>query len=397
VIILDIEIQASESMSQYSSPLGSNEDRLIRVPAELRQKLGLETGLFLCLKSKNGGSIPLQVALAYIEDAEKSDGCAYVSEDTYKQLSIRKKAVNSLVKPADDILIGADPEFFLVDKITGGNISAGHFFPHYGEVGSDCGLAELRPRPGFNEYEVTSNLNALMVKAYSHLSARTLYKNREIDMIAASMLNGATAGFHVHFGLPQIFLKGTSESHRILQKMVAVLDYYIGIPSILPEGSEDFQRRSDKYSRYGKPGDHRADELTLEYRVPGGHLLRHPLLTMGILGISTVTIKDLLSRIKAYSNDYKDIYKIEKHKDMSNLYPRLPAKEEVYHSMVSHKTDKAISHTMSIMEDISNMIGYKDRSKVIVDYFDYILAYIKHGRKFSENIAHNWRLKSNER
>lgn len=396
-MVLDVEIQTSESMSQYESPLGSNDDRLIRVPAELREKLGLETGLFLCLKSNSRGSIPLQVALAYIEDAEKNDRCAYVSEDTYKQLSIRKKVVNSLVKPADDILIGADPEFFLVDKITGGNISAGHFFPHYGEVGNDCGLAELRPRPGFNEYEVTSNLNTLMVKAYSHLDTRTLYKDREIDMVAASMLNGATAGFHIHFGLPQILLKGTSEAHRILQKMVTVLDYYVGIPAILPEGSEDFQRRSKEYSRYGKPGDHRADELTLEYRVPGGHLLRHPLLTMGILGIGTVTMKDLLSRIKASSNGYKDMYKIEEYKDMSNLYPRLPAQEEVYHSVVSHKTDKAVSHTMSIMKDISNMIGYRDRSKVIIDYFDYILAYIKHGKKFGGDIAYNWRLKGNER
>ena len=389
---MNIKISISEPMSNYMSPLGSNEDRLIRIPLALRDTLDIKTGSFLYLKLKNDGLLPLQIAVSYSNDAIKDDGCGYISKDTYDQLLIKKEYIDSCIKPVDNVLVGADPEFFLVDRDTGGNISASHFFHHYGDVGSDCGLAELRPRPGFSEHELISNLNELLNKAYKHLSNRTLFKNRKMDMIAASMLNGAAAGFHVHFGLPTMLLTGTSQSHQILRRMVDVLDYYIGIPSILPEGSEDFKRRSDKYSKYGKPGDYRSDSLTLEYRVPGGHLLRHPLLSRGLFGISIVVMKDILSRFKIYSNDYKDIFKLRDYNNLLDMYPKLPGRKEIYESMVSNDTKRAIFHTVSIMKDISKMIGYEERSKSITDYFDYILSYLEHNKKFSGNIKENWRL-----
>jgi hypothetical protein len=376
------------------SPLGSNEDRLIRIPLTLRNALDIKTGSFLYLKSKNDSLLPLQVAVSYSNDAIKDDSCGYVSRDTYDQLLIKKEYIDSCIKPADNVLVGADPEFFLIDRVTGGNISASHFFHHYGDVGSDCGLAELRPRPGFSEHELVSNLNELLNKAYKHLSNRTLFKNRKMDMIAASMLNGAAAGFHVHFGLPTMLLTGTPQSHQVLRRMVDVLDYYIGIPSILPEGSEDFRRRSDKYSKYGKPGDYRSDSLTLEYRVPGGHLLRHPILSKGLFAISIVVMKDILSRFKIYSNDYKDFFKLRDYNSLLDMYPKLPGRKEIYESVVSNDTKRAIFHTISIMKDISKMIGYEERSKSITDYFDYILSYLEYNKKFSGDIKENWRLRN---
>lgn len=393
---MNIKISISKSMSNKTSPLGSNEDRLIRIPLALRDALSIKTGSFLYLKSKDDNLLPLQIAISYTYDAMNDGNCAYVNEDTYNQLLIKKECINSYVKPVDDILIGADPEFFLVDRSTGGNISASHFFHHYGDVGSDCGLAELRPRPALNEYELTSNLDVLLNKAYEHLSNRALFKNREVDMIAASMLNGAAAGFHVHFGLPSMLLTGTAECHQMLRRMVDVLDYYVGIPSILPEGSEDFKRRSDKYSKYGKPGDYRSDSLTLEYRVPGGHLLRHPILSRGLFAISIVVMKDILSRFKMYSNNYKDVFRLKDYSNLIDMYPKLPSRSKVYEAVVSNDTKSAILHTISIMKDIGKMIGYKERSKSITDYFDYILLYLEYNKKVSGNIKENWRL-GNER
>jgi len=391
---MNIKISISEPMSDYTSPLGSNEDRLIRIPLALRDALNIKTGSFLNLRSKDGNLIPLQIAVSYFNDAIAEENCGYVSKDTYSQLLIKRDYTYSHIKPADNILIGSDPEFFLVDRATGGNISASHFFHHYGDVGSDCGLAELRPRPGFSEHELISNLSGLLNKAYKHLSNRTLFKNREVDMIAASMLNGAAAGFHVHFGLPTSLLTGTPQCHQVLRRMVNVLDYYVGIPSILPEGSEDFMRRSDRYSKYGKPGDYRSDSLTLEYRVPGGHLLRHPILSRGLFAISIVVMKDILSRFKLYSNDYKDILKLRDYNNLLDMYPKLPGREEIYKSIVSNDTKKAIFYTISIMEDISKMVGYKERSGSITDYFEYILSYLEHNKKFSKYIKENWRLEN---
>jgi len=191
-------------------------------------------------------------------------------------------------------------------------------------------------------------------------------------------------------------LTGDAECHQMLRRMVDVLDYYVGIPSILPEGSGDFKRRSDKYSKYGKPGDYRSDSLTLEYRVPGGHLLRHPVLSKGLFAISIVVMKDILSRFKIYSNNYKDIFRLKDYSNLIDMYPKLPGRSEVYESVVSNDTKKAIFHTVSIMKDINKMMGYRERSKSITDYFDYILAYLEYNKKVSGNIKENWRL-GNER
>jgi len=271
---MKLKIRVSKSMSHPNSPLGTVEDRLIRIPASLRESLGFKTGHFLCLKSEDDRSIPLQITVAYHSDAVDNDSCVYVSRDTFEKIDITKF---STIKPVDDILIGCDPEFFLIDKATGTNISASHFFSHYGDVGSDCGLAELRPRPGFSEHEVTANLRELLIRAYKHISNRMLYRNREMSLIAASYNDNHTAGFHIHFGLSDKLLaesKFNKGDDNFLKKMVSVLDYYVGIPAIIPEGSEDYRRRSIRSSQYGKAGDHRSDNITLEYRVPGGHLLR---------------------------------------------------------------------------------------------------------------------------
>lgn len=388
-----IKLKVSKSMSSSSSPLGSIEDRLVRIPKELREALGLKIGLFLCLRSKEGKSearpIPLQITMAFGKDAVEDDSCAYVSRDTIEKIDTEKVR---LIKPADNVLIGCDPEFFLIDKTSGTNVSAGHFFAHYGELGSDCGLAELRPRPGFSEDEVVTNLRDLLVRAHKHIKDRRLFKNREIEMTAASSINRVSAGFHVHFGLPSRLLSEKRDSRNFLTKVVNILDYYVGIPSIIPEGSEDYHRRSVERSQYGKAGDFRADHMTLEYRVPGGHLLGHPLLSKGILGLNIVVMKDILSRLKAYSDNYKDMDILRSYEDLYNLYPNLPSQTEVYESIRSEDIGRAVSHIDKIMEDLSKMIGFKERFQVITDYFKYAIVHIGHGEKFSQSLELNWRL-----
>lgn len=390
---MKIRVKVSKSMSSSSSPLGTIEDRLVRIPQVLREVLGFKIGHFLCLKSAKDTSVVLQIATAYYSDAIKDSECVYTSEDTIGKLETTKIAT---IEPADNILVGCDPEFFLIDKLSNTNISASHFFAHYGEVGSDCGLAELRPRPGLNEYEVTANLRDLLLRAYTHIENRTLYKNRAMEMVAASSFNKVSAGFHIHFGLSSELLLNQGLSHNLLQRIVDVLDYYVGIPSILPEGAEDYYRRSERYSQYGKAGDFRADHVTLEYRVPGGHLLRHPLLTKGILGLNIVVMKDILSRLKVYSNGYKNMNVLKEYKDLHDLYPNLPDKKEVYDIIKAEDTNKAVPYLETIMNDVEKMIGFKERSRSILDYFGYSMSHIKGNEKFSRDLEINWRLK-NER
>jgi hypothetical protein len=387
---MDLRIKVSFQMSKDKSPLGNIEDRLIRIPKEARERLGLKIGRFLRLKSKAGSVLPLQITHAYKSDTDVDPSSAYVSDLTYDEISFE---TISTLDPAEDILIGCDPEFFIVDGMSGRNLSASHFFSHYGEVGSDAGLAELRPRPSMDVNELTKSMEVLMFQAYKHLEGRMLYRKRPIYMVAASMHDNATAGFHVHFGLPDLFLDGSQRAYNLLVKMVYVLDYYVGIPSVLPEGEEDYWRRSRRYSQYGKPGDFRADDkITLEYRVPGGHLLRHPILTMGLLAMSATVMKDMLSRLKVHTDNFRNLDILKRYEELRDFYPNIPDRSVVYHTVTNEKIGKALSYSDRILRDLQKMIGFSYHKKYILDYFSYVIGYLGRGQKYTESIEHNWRL-----
>ncbi len=388
-----LKVKISPAMGLSKSPLGSVEDRLVRMPQKLRADFDLDTGLFLDMKDKEGKVMPLKISKCYLEDAVGDENAVYISEETHGLLDLEK--IPSL-KPADDILIGCDPEFFIINKATGHTKSASHFFPHYGEVGSDCGLAELRPRPSSKEKEVVDNIDALMRKAYKHISNRSLFRDIPLSMMAASHLDGKAAGFHIHFGLPQPLLGTDSESKMLLGHITHMLDYYIGMSSILSEGSEDWKRRSAGFSKYGRPGDHRSKGMTLEYRVPGGHLLRHPVLTSGILSLSTVVMKDILSRLRAYSNGFKEKIVFKDYRDLRKIYPNLPNNEVILKCITSEKLDNAVNRMDTLMKDITDMVGYRENSESIVNYFSYILDYLTKGDRFSKDLEINWRLAHEE-
>jgi hypothetical protein len=386
---MEMRIRISTLMESKTSLLGSIEDRLLRIPQKIRESLGIKTGTFLTLKGINGQDIYLQIAGAYYDDVEIDGECLYVSATTHSLLDLKSI---SLLTPAADILIGCDPEFFLVDTNTDRLVSASSFFSYHGEVGSDCGLAELRPRPNLKATEVVKTIEALLKNAKQHIVGRSLMRDRNIRLFAASHRNNVSAGFHVHFGLPNALLKGNPDTPWLMAHMSSVLDFYVGILSIIPEGIEDSKRRSVKFGRYGKPGDHRHDLVTLEYRVPGGHLLRHPVLTTGLLSISSLVMKDMLSRIQSYSNEFKKPKIFASYVELKNLYPKLPDREEVIRVITSESTTSAQKHVEPIFEDIKKMIGFQDHTNIILPYLSYVVDCLNGKNKFNEDIITNWRL-----
>jgi hypothetical protein len=287
--------------------------------------------------------------------------------------------------------MGCDPEFFLVDNITNNIISASHFFPHYGQVGSDAGLAELRPRPSMDVDELTNNMKQLILQASDSIKSRIIYRNRPINMMAESMHKDSSAGFHIHFGLPPMLLKNNRQTLILIYKMVYTLDYYVGISSIIPEGNDDFRRRSAGYGLYGKPADFRSDGNTLEYRVPGGHLLRHPVLTRGLFAISKVVMKDMLSRIGKFTDNFQNFECLKRYDVLKELYPSMPDRNIVYAAITSENINMALKHLVAIYTDITKMIGFKENEPAIRQYFNYIFDYYKEGKKYTANMEHNWR------
>lgn len=392
---MKLNINPSSEMSKPDSPLGSVEDRLIRIPKGLRGKLGYKTGLFLSLKSKLGNPIVLQIMPAFKADADADMESAWVSNETIKILDVQNMPT---LKPAEDILIGCDPEFFLVDYDVKRMITASHFFYRWGELGSDLGLAELRPRPSSNIDQLTDNIRVLIAKADTVLKSRTVFANRNLKMVAAScygdQIGGyATAGFHVHFGLPENILNKSEQSYNLLVRMTWILDYYVGVLSVLPEREIDAIRRTMGRSQYGKPSDFRSDGHTLEYRVPGGHLLRHPVLTKALLSLSKVVMKDMMTRFSAYSDGFKKPLLFRKYDDLKIFYPNLPDRELLWRAMTSPIPMDAMRMYPSIITDITKMVGYEEQKQTIKEYTQYMEEVYVRNAMFDERMASNWGIK----
>jgi hypothetical protein len=105
--------------------LGSVEDRFIRIPECIRNEMGISIGTFLCFPGESGKPVVLQASKAFTTDTEDNNKVAYVSKTMFNL--IKKQKANILAAP-EDILVGCDPEFFIIDKITKRKVSANYFY-----------------------------------------------------------------------------------------------------------------------------------------------------------------------------------------------------------------------------------------------------------------------------
>lgn len=386
---MKIVIRISSLMDERSKYLGSLEDRYIRVPAELRNTCQLEEGEFVSLRAKTGEIATLQVSMAYGKDANIDPLSAYVTSEIFSTLRLTEevKRHEQEIAIVGGILLGCDPEFFLVNKQDAGVIQAYRLFKKFGAVGHDGVLMEVRPLPSTNEIVVTNNIYSLIRKARKSIDRHKKIDGSNVKMVAASYYSGLSAGFHLHFGLPPQILGTNREPKGAFQKqIVRALDYYVGVPAILAEGEEDCIRRSAPHIIYGKPGEMRVDNRTLEYRVPGGSLMRHPILTVGILGLGAIVIEDAVSRMKVRTDSFNKLENVSLPEHLKDIYPNIPDVFELYKVICSKDLTAARKHLDIITNDIAQMMGFDKRKSSIEQFFRCVYS----GIQFSHNIEENW-------
>jgi hypothetical protein len=386
---MQIPLIVSETMNNADK----EESSAIRMPADFRELYGFTLHEFITLKSIDK-FITLQILQAHTADAEKDSLSAYVTQETYDILRVKDntKSIQE-VEIVEGITLGCDPEFFLIDP-NNYVISAANIFRRMADVGHGGNMVEIRPIPSTSEDILVDNMMGLINKAREQLDALSFIANRgqtygpqDIRMIAASAYQGMSAGFHLHFGLPTPLLgKQPFSKELIARKIIKVMDYYVGIPSIIPEGDADYFRRVFPASKYGKPGGFRLSHRTLEYRVPGGYLLRHPVLTKGILALGAVVVEDMVSRIHVPTDQFTNLNTLPE-ETIKLLYPNVPGIDIIYRAIVSPNTVIAKENLKSIMRDVRLMVGYTKRSKSIEDFFGCLTS----NSQFSNDIEANWR------
>jgi len=382
----NIKIKISDVMTQ-DSVSAVNEDKMLRVSQRLRFKLGIEVGKYLSFDTVNGESITLQIAPAFKEDCGEDDCICYVTERVFKFINVENTNKYN-VTAVKGITLGCDPELFLVDKYTGRSLRAHMFLKKWGEVGHDGILAEIRPKPSTSEDTITKTMYGLINKLRYLLNHNKIsYDAERIMLYGASSYDHATAGFHLHYGLPRAILGRKPDNLLLMNQVVRAMDYYVGIPSIILEGVVDSKRRSDLFVSYGKPSDFRLDDRTLEYRVPGGNMLRHPVLSRGLIALGAVVMEDIISKIKTTTNDFKHLYWMQRDERLKEIYPKLLPSNGMYETICTSSVDKARSHLPGIFDDVSNMAGFKEREESVTSLF----SAINNNKQFSNDIEFNWR------
>ncbi len=378
---MEIPIKVSKSMDE----MGTVDRRIARASRKFRERYDIGIGDVINLKSTDTTPISLKIEPGIENDTNEDEYSVFVTSAIFNLLHVANVEDNT-IEVVDNITLGCDPELFLVDADIGTVINAGRFFSKNGQVGHDGLLLELRPDPSISEQEVVDNIRNLLLQARSKIIDAWGFANgNKVNLLAASHYDGLTAGFHLHFGLPNQLLGGNIDAGPFAHRLIRILDYYVGIPSVIPE-RDDSVRRCAPYISYGKPGQHRLDYRTLEYRVPGGYLLRSPVLATGLLGLGALVIEDVVSRIKKITNNFTNLAIMSSEEDLKGVYPTLPLIEEIFKSICNDDITEALGYINTIYKDVQKMVGYGRRKTSIDPFFTAILNDVQ----FDSNIASSW-------
>ena len=401
---MEIDIEISETMT---SGVYGNENRYVRISKKLREEYNIELYSFINLEAKNNCFVCLQVFPAYTEDVEKACNSLFVTRSTYLILEKTESKGNVVIDTTEQISLGCDPEMLLV-RDGKEVVRCSSFFKKEGDVGNDGFALELRPLPGIAPEAVTNTLYSLIKKARRMINS-TVPQPERVRMVGTSFIRGPnyeqymkptqglwnttntlpyyTTGFHLHFGIPIYLLRAKEPDIRqVINYIIRVLDFYVGVPSIVLEEAEENQRRSNITIGYGKPGDYRLNYTTLEYRVPGGFNLRHPMLSCGLIGMGATVVEDVFYRLKHYTSNFKRCSILDINTDLKKIYPNIPSKEDIFRLIMAPTTTHALSYTDNIYKDLSSMLTFSSKEQSINDYFNLI----SQRTKINKDIETNW-------
>ena len=293
------------------------EDGLIRMSAEARQSLGLDNDKSVEVwpnsddaLDRENRSRALVIFKAYSEDLKALRDTDMPAEDMIRVGFVTSRTFSVIVKNAggqgavwladkvEDVLIGADPEFAVVNPTDGLLIrpSAVNGYGHSdARVGWDGPLAEIRPNPKITVEE--------FVKEISELLQSDLTKAiRPYDWIAKPTIssdNGGhhhTLGGHLHFGSPKKLAEANDNVKAISYALMArILDELVAVPLMRIEGVEESRSRRNSYGYFG---DYRTDHGRLEYRTISAEWLSHPDIAKAVLGTSKGIVHSIYSMLE---------------------------------------------------------------------------------------------------
>jgi len=332
---MKLNIRVSRSMMSPKAPFGQIEQYVIRVPDHLRKALDIEVGQTLYLKTVDDGNLVLTVYPALGTDEWYDSESAFVVKRVFDRINIEsRKKVESKLKPVEGgVSLGCDPEFFVVDRNEGIALPANSIVGGgvYDKIGCDHGLVEIRPDPAMNEYKLVENMRYLLSGARAKLDDtlegaalrgnKSWYAGKDLAFEGRAALKNykgklKCCGFHLHFGLhPKLRIGNKNANYQAVKAFLAstvmTLDYYVAVPAVIPESTEDNHRRLD--GEFGQPGDFKHNKFfTLEYRVPSGHHMRSPMLSKGLIGLGALVVEDIMAKAQEITEGFTRLSRLSR-------------------------------------------------------------------------------------
>lgn len=345
---MEFDIQASKGV-----PVGS-----ISLPETLRLELRMLIGQFMQIKSSQ-----TELVLRLCPQVSPEQVGALISESDYSKVKGQDVSYEIL-----EVTLGCDPEFFILWN--GRRISAATYLPFVGEIGCDGELGELRPMYGRHEEQVVTTLAKLIPQIPSKLhrsdwAAGFPADGKQFSYEAHSCYGSVAAGFHVHLGIPPEILNTHRDFSRgAMNHMVQCLDWYLSVPLVPLEVNHD--RRIGK-SNYGKPGDYRPSNVTLEYRTPGAFYLRSPRLTRGLLGVALLLTENIVSRLKVASNNFVNLHMLSP-ADLHEVMPK-PEPNKIKEVLTSPNINLALAEIDGIRTRLESLASFGKHQKAVNGLF----------------------------
>jgi hypothetical protein len=367
---MDFDIQPNQRLV--------DDHQTIRLPQKMREGMELLVGQFMQVRGRE--TLVLQIG----GNLDVFHECAYVSPDNFDKIKGSDAAVEFRIL---DVTLGCDPEFFILWKKQ--LISAATYLPFSGQIGADGNLGELRPMYARHEDDVVRNIAQMIPQIKGKMKRSTWAKGfpangDPFEIEAHSYHHGLAAGYHVHMGIPPEILNTRKEFSRIaMNHLVKCLDWYVSVPLVPLEVNS--QRRLGATS-YGKPGDYRPSNLTLEYRTPGGFYLRTPTLARGMMGLCLMVAENVVSRMKAASKNFSKLNKLTP-ADLHEIMP-IPEAEEIKGVLLSKEPYTAQSHMESIQKELGTLPTYGKHQQAVEDFFSEVGT----GRVPGPNLINNWKV-----
>lgn len=333
----------------------------------------------------------------------------FVTSKTYNMIVGNKSNTCENIWVADNIndtVIGADPEFLLFNDDIPFYANRDGVLPHYGELGYDGAMAEVRPEPAMTPDQLVKNIervfkNKKLTSGISHLKWMTgcYFRDHRRDF---------PIGGHIHIGNPTRIagLPGGDREYffKILNK---ILDELLALPMIRLDGAELGSARRTKCTmgKYGYFGEWRVCNGRLEHRTLSGMWLTHPSLAKCVLGTAKAIINEVFGMIA--SNKYQKKYIIPSNHRNSSLFQAnfnswgdIPLTRDL-DCVKSSKYMKDILNASragdinaKYLKDWHNKMRqlstYKKYSKYIDALYELLKLNVKHFSDFDKQIQNNW-------